>query len=270
MEVIASAASVAQLLSQTINLAERILDARRTVRGYPKLLKEYEDQLEDLRKTLTLVRMEKELQTANVMDQTERVHSIAQELQSVLEEMSESMAKKKMRQYFHAITSGKRHEKGIAEILDRLDRAKTELRTRILLVHVGITGSLNGGFRAMLPLIQRVDRNVQSVLGSRLLVSSQLDGRWTSPEDDGPLLLNEEDLRAIGCDPPADTSPGERSYVGNLTFDQAQAINGDVGAIKWNTVPKCEYRKNEARGNSLQVNGNVDLQSFQQLIAGRR
>jgi hypothetical protein len=76
-------------------------------------------------------------------------------------------------------------------------------------------------------------------------------------------------LRALGCDPPADTSLGERSYVGNSTFDQAQAINGDVGAITWKTATKCDYRENGARGKSLQVNGNMDSQSFQQLIAGR-
>jgi hypothetical protein len=131
---------------------------------------------------LRLVEMEKELQTANVVDQTERVHSIAHELQSVLEEIGGFMERKRARQYFHAITSGKRDEKSISEILDRLDRAKTELRTRILLVHVGITGTLSAGFQDMLPLIQRVDRNVEGILGARLLVASRLEDRRPPPE----------------------------------------------------------------------------------------
>jgi hypothetical protein len=55
----------------------------------------------------------------------------------------------------------------------------------------------------------------------------------------------------------------ELSYIGNLTFDQAQLINVDVGAVTWQRTTKLEYRDNETRNNSLQVNGSMDSQSFQ-------
>jgi len=69
---------------------------------------------------------------------------------------------------------------------------------------------------------------------------------------------------------PTDVAGDERSYIGNVTFDQAQMINGDVGTTMWRNAAKIEYRNNEARGNSMQVNGRMDSQSFQALLAARK
>jgi hypothetical protein len=47
-------------------------------------------------------------------------------------------------------------------------------------------------------------------------------------------------------------------------------INGDVGSMAWQKAAKLEYRNNEARGNSLQVNGSMDTLPFQALLAARK
>jgi hypothetical protein len=65
-------------------------------------------------------------------------------------------------------------------ILDRLDRAENELGTRFLLAQVGLTGTLHDGFAAVLPTIQRTDRNVKRVLGARLSIAAQLEGRQSA------------------------------------------------------------------------------------------
>lgn len=82
--------------------------------------------------------------------------------------------------------------------------------------------------------------------------------------------MSESDLKAIGMDMPANTSQDERVYIKNLSIDQAQMIMGDVGAVKWREATKVEYRENEARGNSLQVLGGMDSQSFQALLSSRK
>jgi hypothetical protein len=71
-------------------------------------------------------------------------------------------------------------------------------------------------------------------------------------------------------DTPANMGQDERIYIKNLTIDQAQMIMGDVGAVMWRKAAKVEYRENEARGNSLQVLGGMDSQSFQALLAARK
>ena len=71
-------------------------------------------------------------------------------------------------------------------------------------------------------------------------------------------------------DKPPSVGQDERAYVGNLTFNQAQMIMGDVGAVTWHKAAKVEYRDNEARDNSLQVLGGMDSQSFQALLTARK
>jgi hypothetical protein len=61
-----------------------------------------------------------------VQDQTEWIH-----------ELSDSQS---LPQYVHAIRPARQDEKEMVRILDRLDRAKNELGTRVLLAQVGLTG----------------------------------------------------------------------------------------------------------------------------------
>ena len=87
---------------------------------------------------------------------------------------------------------------------------------------------------------------------------------------DKPLPLTESDLKAIGMDTPTEIGRDERTYIANLTFNQAQQIMGDVGAVKWHKTAKVEYRDNVAKDNGLQVLGSMDSQSFQALLASRK
>lgn len=47
-------------------------------------------------------------------------------------------------------------------------------------------------------------------------------------------------------------------YVANISFDQARQINGSVGGSQWLRYGRAEYRNNEARDNSLQINGDIN------------
>jgi hypothetical protein len=114
------------------------------------------------------------------MDQVTKVHKVSEELHAFLKELAGWITRSTTRQFIHAMGSGKRDEKELAEILDRFDRAKADLRTRILLVQVGLTGTLNDGFVAALPVIQRIDWNVQRVLGARLSIAACLEGKESS------------------------------------------------------------------------------------------
>ena len=168
------------MLGQAISLIQQIQQARETVRGYPKLLEDHTGQFNDLLNTLRLIEEEKELQTAGVVEQLVKVLEISQELQGFLEKVATWQTTSATRQYVHAIGSAKRDEKEMVGILDRLDRAKNELGTRILLAQVGLTGTLRDGFAAVLPTIQRTDRNVKWVLGARLSIATQLEGRQSA------------------------------------------------------------------------------------------
>jgi len=150
------------------------------VRGYPKLLEDHTGQFNDLLNTLRLIEEEKELQTGGVVEQLAKVLEISQELQGFLGKVAIWQTTGATRQHVHAIGSAKRDEKKMVGILDRLDRVKNELGTRILLAQVGLTGTLRDGLTAVLSTIQRTDRNVKRVLDARLTIAAQLEGRQSA------------------------------------------------------------------------------------------
>jgi hypothetical protein len=84
------------------------------------------------------------------------VHGLAQEQEALLGQMAGWRDKDSARQYTHAMFSGKKDEKNLAEVLDRLDRAENELVTRILLAQVGLTSTLHDGFAAAWPVVKRM------------------------------------------------------------------------------------------------------------------
>jgi hypothetical protein len=113
----------------------------------------------------------------------------------------------------HSLIRGARDEEPLANVLDRLDRAKTVLSFQIIITDVGISRDMLEGFLGEIGIIQRVDRNVQRVLGQRLTVAVQLvgrqnerDGKWflvdvimlrPSVLENGNIPLMEEDIRAL-------------------------------------------------------------------------
>jgi hypothetical protein len=66
--------------------------------------------------------------------------------------------------------------------MSQVDRAKADLNALIVTTHVGLSGSMRAGFTAALAVIQRVDRNVQKVLGERLSLAAYLEQQRFSEE----------------------------------------------------------------------------------------
>jgi hypothetical protein len=111
---------------------------------------------------------------------------LGKELQSQLDIFTARLGKSKAKQYTHALINGGREEKDLVNAMNQLDRAKVDLIARVVTVHVGISGTMRTGFIAALAIVQRVDRNVQRVLGQRLNIATQLEERVLS--EDGTVL----------------------------------------------------------------------------------
>jgi hypothetical protein len=187
--VISSTAAVSQLLGQAITIFQKIQEARAKVHSAPDRVDRYKDQLDSLLGTLRLVQDERELQTPAVKEQLEVVIETGKELKDTLDDLAAQQAKSKAKQFVHAFASGNTDEKGFDDIWDRLDRAKADLTTRILTVHVGLSGTMRDGFAVAWPVVQRVDRNVQRVLSQRLAIAARLEGRQSDQDGKGFVIL---------------------------------------------------------------------------------
>lgn len=175
--MVGGTAAVSQLLGQAITIIQKIQDARAKVRGASDRLDGYQDQLDSLRSTLQLVQGEPELQTRPVGKQVQKIIGLGKELQRQIDAFAAQLTKSKAKQYKHAIFSGDRDERELESAMTKLDRAKADLNALIITTHVGLSGSMRAGFEVALSVVQRVDSNVQRVLGKRLCMAAHLEER---------------------------------------------------------------------------------------------
>ena len=209
-------------------------------------------------------------------EQLGKLRDTSLELHAFLQKIAQLDRRSGTKAHLHAITLGRRDEKELAGILDRLDRTGSELQTRIQLVLVGMLSTLHDELVTPQPVLCRSDTDAQGVLAPDQSTDTP-SGRDTSEHvlcsqtrspsgSDGGL---EADVRTPGR---ASLSPSgsQRLYLENVSLDEAHMINGDVGSTTWTQLATGEYRGNEAKGHSLQVNGRMDSESFNALLAARR
>lgn len=180
--MVGGTAAVSQLLGQAITIIQKIQDARAKVHGASDRLDGYQDQLDSLRSTLQLVQGEPELQTRPVGKQVQKIIGLGKELQRHIDAFAAQLTKSKAKQYTHAIFSGDRDERELESAMTKLDRAKADLNALIITTHVGLSGSMRAGFEVALSVVQRVDSNVQRVLGERLCMAAHLEERRIAEE----------------------------------------------------------------------------------------
>jgi hypothetical protein len=181
--VIGGTAAVSQLLGHAITVIQKIQDARAKVQGASDRLDGYQSQLDNLLSTLRLVQDERELQTPPIKKQVQVIIDVGKELQRMLDASAARATKSKTKQYTHAIISGDRDERELENAMTQLDRAKADLTAMIVTTHVGLSGSMRIGFTAALAVVQRVDQNVQRVLGERLSMAAYLEERRLDEEE---------------------------------------------------------------------------------------
>jgi hypothetical protein len=147
------------------------------VHGASDRLDRYQGQLDTLLSTLRLVQNEPELQTSPIEKQVQNIITLGKELQRRLDAFAAQLARGKTKQYTHAIISGDSDARELESAFIQLDRAKADLNALVVTTHVGLSGSMNAGFTAALAVVERVDRNVQRVLGKRLSMAAYLEER---------------------------------------------------------------------------------------------
>ncbi|KAF2266730.1 hypothetical protein CC78DRAFT_124338 [Lojkania enalia] len=263
LEAISSIAAISQLLGQAITTIQKAQDARARVQGASARLDGYKDQLDSLISTLSFVHDEPELHTPAIREESEVIVNLGKELQRQLDVLAAQLERSKVKQYTHALISGERGEKDLDNAMTRLDRAKADFTARILTAHVGISGTMRTGFIAAMAIIQRVDQNVQRILGQRLAVAARLEGRSLGEESDGTIPLTNEEAWALHL-------VDKVSYEGNKAFDDAVMVQADLVERPIYTRRERSYINNEAHKTSLVLQGNVDADGLVNILRARR
>jgi hypothetical protein len=151
-----------------MTLIQQVQKARDSINGTSRTLENITKQLNTLVTTLSLLKEQERLQTASVGQQLQAIVEVAEELKDFFDKIKSEQQRKAIRQFFHALKSGDKDDIELAEIFDRLDRARLELVLRISLAQVGLIGDLQDGFRVAFGVLQETNKNVKQVLGRDL------------------------------------------------------------------------------------------------------
>ena len=176
-EALGTAASVVGLIGSAITLIQQVRNARDRVKGASKTLASLSKQLESLEQSLSLVREEEALQTAAVGQQVRGITEVAKELESFLGVLAAEQQKRSTSRLIHAIKSGDKEDKQLADILDRLDRARDLLVLQISVAQVGVIGNLKDGFRVAFGVLMETNKKVNEMLGINLVLAERLKNR---------------------------------------------------------------------------------------------
>ena len=122
---------------------QKIREARDRVHGTLKTFDDNIKLLEQLRGVLRSIEDESALQTAAIDSEVRSVISHAEELQKYLNSLVDKQSKSKARQLAHAVASGSKEEKELANILNELAGAKTNLGLQMQIALVGLNRSIH-------------------------------------------------------------------------------------------------------------------------------
>ncbi|KAI1631885.1 hypothetical protein F4809DRAFT_630252 [Biscogniauxia mediterranea] len=274
MDVLGFAAAIGQLLAQVVSLYQQVDAARHAVRTAPKVLNDTTTQLLTLSDILRDVENEKALHTEAISTQLGFVKDITNELRRILESMRILQRRSRLQQGLRALSRGQRDEAKLAEVLKRLEEAKTMLLLRISVAHIGLTGCLAEEVRNVVQteraLASRpVDKSSTEASRAANTTDEEVRLTATTAEDNQPGKVENAHLRSKQKSNPVqlnnNTATRRRSSEevetshelvvrGNGTSGSAHQINGIVGIEGSKMVTKACILENQATGMSRQQN----------------
>lgn len=176
-EIIGTTASIVGLIGTAISLVQQIKKARASVRGSSKSLDNVSALLDAISTSLRMVEAEPRIQTAEIEDQIKYIVKVEQELQAFCDRLQAQQAKGTVHKYAHALKSGDEDDKELADILTKLQNARSELHLRISVINVGLVGNLQDGFQVARSTLQTTNALLRQGLGVTLALAERLSNR---------------------------------------------------------------------------------------------
>ncbi|KAK1834528.1 hypothetical protein QBC39DRAFT_343319 [Podospora conica] len=165
IEVLGSAATIVGILNAALSVINEIRIARERIKGSSKTLKETSARLNQLESSLTLIRAEPPLRTADIEAQVSAIALVTTELKAFFARLVATQDRSRMARYRHQLRAGDREDRELQDILTRLDRERDELALRIGVVHVQQMGGLQGGFETAARVLEQTHGAVREMAG---------------------------------------------------------------------------------------------------------
>ncbi|KAJ4420263.1 hypothetical protein N0V82_004474 [Gnomoniopsis sp. IMI 355080] len=137
IDVFSAVATVISTLDIVIRTMRELYDARERQQNLSKLLQTHEQELENIRQILKVVKLEPVLQLGTMIEDLEQLEDHGRSLRICLREYAKDRGQ--VRQYANQFFNGRRTIDDIAAIMADMSRAKANLNMKIQVTHVGLT-----------------------------------------------------------------------------------------------------------------------------------
>jgi len=271
-DIIGVAASVAQLLEGAIRLLKRLRKAHERHQDLVETLDEHSLEIENVNSIVRAIVQENALQTAVVVAELTKLHTVGAKLVKCLEELDPG-DKGTVRRLAHQLVHGSKDEKKLADIMTELDRAKAALSLRVQFANVGLTSIVHGTVLANAETVGRIDRQLADVLkqthGLKLAkliedMASQV-GSLLPVSKVELAIIGQGMIHNAGPSPTLDDMAMDRIIVGNMARDSAVQLLGPVGRDLWEDI-RVRIENNVASGRAAQFAYPTDFATFKYLL----
>ncbi|RDW63467.1 hypothetical protein BP6252_11012 [Coleophoma cylindrospora] len=264
-DILSTVSAASALLEQAIGIIVRLRTANERDKDLKSVLESHNVALENTKAIIELIKAETALQTAAVGHFLTDVNVAMSNLLRLLKALDPG-EKSRLRRFVHQLAEGSKDEKALADGMQKLDRAKSDLGLCLQVSSVGLKQTPGSGFAADAEIINRISTLLEEVLGA----------------DGSDVPLNSCDIEFLNKEGQASRSGSKystvqdegklgtsRIIVDNLTEDQARMINGSIGEDVWKEVAHLEIRGNTAKGESEMFNYGMDSDTYDKIRAER-
>ncbi|PIG85571.1 hypothetical protein AARAC_007343 [Aspergillus arachidicola] len=134
MNVVTAIASILAILKTSIAILSRLYDAYKCLKEQPTFLREYQDELRDIKSATQIIEDEEALQTEAIKAQILTIGTLSQNLHDYPRRLDPGH-KSTPRRFPHQLIRGLKDEKSMTSPIDQISRAKANL-----LLHVQVSG----------------------------------------------------------------------------------------------------------------------------------
>jgi len=154
------------LFDFSCKIIARLVKAHGRQKDLIAILEAHRLKLADVKVLIETVEDEDTLQTPRVMKQILRLHELGRELKSNLNKLDPANRNMgTVASTAHQFFRGDKDEKAIADIMRKIDEAKTHLCLKIQVAHVGLTNIIGNQVLANTEVINKIDQMLVRALG---------------------------------------------------------------------------------------------------------
>lgn len=278
-EALGATAGATALIGQSLNLIRRVTSTIKHFKNHDSRLECIYNDLSGIIEIIELVGKVEPLGTARVSNAVKNMLEHAKKLDLHIQDLKEKHSKSTARQVMNQLMDGSQDLEDTKRMIDELTTLKATLILEIQVVHMclfvkrgqaqqndsGCPYTVNSDF--LRHFSQAVEQKLGKEKGHRIAEVLQRK----QPDDDGMIHLTTEDYNCLVSDPLGeDEANSQRDPIRvaeNTSTDDATQVNGSVGDAEITHIQTIE--RNEASGQSFQVNGAMNGDAFGKLLESR-